>query len=274
MGWEAVVNHLANDQKRGVRQLIEVGADRPFAGGAHHGVVLGQASLGHDGHGQVALAKVKQVLGDFAQPPAPHEHDKRRGGAQGLNEVVSQTAVLASCRAEPRGRSHATKRQRDAGQAGKRRPGGDAWYVGPGEAELVGKRQLFSSTSKHHRVAAFQPHDAQALPRPFFNPIVDQGLGSAGLASTLAHTNFYGLSRRKRHDVLVHKAVVEHEFGLFECARALERQQLGVARSGAYQPEVGLTRLEIQRCGHVKMLLRNWQGQTRRRGRSKTHPPS
>ena len=159
MGLEAVVHHLAEDQKRGVRQLIEVGADRPFPGGAHHGVVLGQASLGHDRHGQVALAEVDEVLGDFAKPPPPHEHDQRRGGAQGLHEVVGQAAVLAGRCAEPRGRGHASERQGDARQAGKRRPGGDARHVGPGQAELVGKRQLFASPPKHHRVAAFQPHD-------------------------------------------------------------------------------------------------------------------
>jgi len=273
VGLEAVVHHLADDQKRGVRQLIEVGADRPFACGAHHGVVLGQASLGHDRHGQVALAEVDEVLGDFAQPSAPHEHDERRGGTKGLNEVVGQTAVLAGCRAEPRGRSHAAERQGNARQAGKRRPGGDAWHVGPRQAELVGKRQLFASAPKHHRVATFQPHDAQALPRPFFNPVVDQGLGGAGLASTLSHTDFHGIFRRKRHHVLVHQAVVEHELGVFERACALERQQLGVARSGAHQPEVGLTRREVQRGGHVKKLLRNWRGQTTRRGRPETLPP-
>ena len=122
MGLESVVHHLAEDQKRGVRQLIEVGADRPFAGGAHHGVLLGQTALRHDGHGQVALAEVKKVLGDFTQPPAPHEHDERRRGAKGLHEVVGQAAVLACRRPKPRGRGHATKRQRDAGQASQRRP--------------------------------------------------------------------------------------------------------------------------------------------------------
>jgi len=237
---EAVVDHLTDDQKRGVRQRIEVGAGRPFAGGAHRGVVLGQASLGHDGHGQVALAQVDEVLGDFAQPPPPHEHDQRRGGTQGLDEVVGQASVLAGRRSEPRRRGHAPKRQGDAGQTGKRRPGGDARHVGPGQAELVGKRQFFASTPKHHRVAAFQPHDAQALPRPLRHPVVNQSLGGACSAGTLSHADFRGIFRRKRHDVLVDEAVVKHELSVFERARALERQQLGVARSSAHQPEVGL----------------------------------
>ena len=270
---EAVVHHLTDDQKRGVRQLIKVGADRPLAGGAHDGVVLGQAALRHDGHGQVALVEMKEVLGDFAQASAPHEHDERRRGAKGLHEVVGQAAVLACRRPKPRGRGHATKRQRDAGQASQRRPGGDARHVGPGQAELVGKRQFLSGTPKHHWVAAFQPHNAQALLRPFFNPIVDQGLGGAGLAGTLAHADFHGMRRGKGQDVLVHEAVVEDELGLFERARPFEREQLGVARSSAHQPEVSLTRRDVERCGHVKRLSKCWKVQRGHRARPKKLPP-
>ncbi len=268
-----MVHHLTEDQKRRVGHPIEVCAHGPFSGGSNDGALLGQAAFGNHGNWQVAFSEVNQVVGDFAQPSAPHEHDKGRGGAEGLQEVVCETAVLACRGSEPRRRGHATQRQRDARQAGKRRPGGDARHVGPGEAELVGKGQLFACPPKHHRVAAFQPHDAQALPRPFFNPVVDQHLGGAGLAGTFAHTDFHGLSRGKRHDVLVNQAVVEHELGLFEGARSLERQKLGVARSSADQPKVSLTRREVERCGHVKRLLKNWTWQTTRRVRPKRPLP-
>jgi len=104
MGLEAVVHHLADDQKRGVCQLIEVGADRPFACCAHHGVVLGQASFGHDSHGQVALAKVKQVLGDFAQPPAPRFE---AAGADCLSPVAAwRRGPPVSTRNSPGSRRH------------------------------------------------------------------------------------------------------------------------------------------------------------------------
>ena len=273
MGCEAVVHHLTEDQKRGVGHLIEVCAHGPFSGGSNDGALLGQAAFGNHGNWQVAFSEVNQVRGNFAQPSAPHEHDKRRGGAEGLQEVVCETAVLACRGSEPRRRGHATQGQRDARQAGKRRPGGDARHVGPGKAELVGEGQFFACPPKHHRVAAFQPHDEKALPCTFFNPVVDEGLGGAGLAGTLAHTNFRCARRCQVQNVLVHQAVIEHEIGLFDRACAFESQELGVARPGTHQPKVGLSRREVERCGHVKRLLRCWVELTARRVRPKTCRP-
>ena len=234
-----MVDDFANDQKRGVGQRLHVGREPRF-GAVDDALLLCETPFGNHRDGCVRLAELIEVLGDVSDASAAHEDHEGGGGAEGGHQVGGQPAILSRGGAEPRRGGHAAKGE---GDARKPREGGatrNAWDVGPAKAELLRKLQLFAGPSEDHGVAAFQPNDAQALPGATRNPIVDEDLGCAGLACTLAHTNQRRIRMREVENVAVDEAVVEHELGLGQHFGPFQRQQVGVARAGANQPQMGL----------------------------------
>ena len=234
-----MVDDFADDQKRRIGQRFHVGR-QPRVGAVDDALLLCETPFGDHGDGRVGLAELNEVLGDVADASAAHEDHQRGGGAKGSHQVCGEPAVLSCGGAEPRRGGHPAKGE---GDARKSREGGatrDAWDVGPAKAELLGKLKLLAGPSEDHGVAAFQPNDSQALPGAKLNPVVDEDLGRAGLACALADTNQRGIGMREVEDVAVHQAVVEDELGLGQHLGSFQRHQVGIAGTGANQPQVGL----------------------------------
>ena len=234
-----MVDDLADDQKRGIGQRFHVGR-QPRFGAVDDALLLCETSFGDHRDGRVGLAELNEVLGDVADASAAHEDHEGGRGAKGCHQVGGEPAVLSCGGAEPRRGGHPAKGEGDARKPGEGGATRNAWDVGPAKAELLGKLQLFAGPSEDHGVAAFQPDDAQALTGATRNPIVDEDLGCAGLARTLAHTDQRRIRMHEVEDVAVDEAVVKHELGLGQHFGPFQRQQVGIAGAGAYQPQVRL----------------------------------
>ena len=232
-----MVDDFADDQKRGIGQRFHVGRE-PRVGAVDDALLLCEAPFGNCRDGRVGLAELNEVLGDVADASAAHEDHEGGGGAEGGHQVGGQPAILSRGGAEPRRGGHAAEGEWDARKSCEGSTTRNARDVGPAEAELLRKLKLLAGPSEDHGVAAFQPNDAQALPGATRNPIVDEDLGCAGLACTLAHTDQRRIRMREVEDVAVDEAVVEHELGLGQHLGPFQRQQVGIARAGANQPQV------------------------------------
>ena len=234
-----MVDDFADDQKRRIGQRFHVGRE-PRVGAVDDALLLCETPFGDHGDGRVGLAELDEVLCDVADASAAHEDHERGGGAEGGHQVGGQPAILSRGGAEPRRGGHAAKGEGDARKSREGRATRNARDVGPAEAELLRKLKLLAGPSEDHGVAAFQPNDSKALPGATLNPIVDEDLWRAGLACALADTNQRGIGMRVAEDVAVDQAVVEHELGLGQDFGPFQRQQVGVAGTGANQPQVGL----------------------------------
>ena len=234
-----MVDDFADDQKRGIGQQFHLGR-QPRVGAVDDALLLCETPFGDHGDGRVGLAELNEVLGDVADASAAHEDHEGGGGAEGSHQVGGQPAILSRGGAEPRRGGHAAKGEGDARKSREGRATRNARDVGPAEAEVLRKLKLFAGAAEDHGVAAFQPNDSKALPCATLNPIVDEGLGRAGLACALADTNQRGIGMREVEDVAVDQAVVEDELGLGQHLGSFQRQQVGIAGTGANQPKVGL----------------------------------
>ena len=234
-----MVNDLADDQKCGIGQRLNVGR-KPRFGAVDDALLLRETPFRDHGDGRVGLGELNEVLGDVADASAAHEDHERGGGAEGGHQVGGQPTILSRGGAEPRRGGHAAKGEGDACKSSEGGATRNARDVGPAEAELLRKLKLLAGPSEDHGVAAFQPNDAQALPGATLDPIVDEDLGGAGLACTLADANQRRIGMREVEHVAVDQAVVEHELGLGQDLCAFHRQQVGIAGTGANQPQVGL----------------------------------
>ena len=251
-----VVDNLSNHQKGRVGQRSQVVGVHPFRGCLDVALLLHQAAFRDHSNGGLGFVELDEVHRDVLQPSAAHEHDKCGRRVEGVEEVAGQTAVLSRGGAEPSRRGHASERERNASQSCKRRPTRDARHVCPAQAELFRKGQFFAGTPKHHGIASFQTNDAQALSGAAFNPVVDEDLGRAGLASSFANAHQLGVWMGHVQHLLMDEAVVEHELGLCQGFGAFEGHQVGVAGTGADEPKVG--RRRGNGCTHVRMLLWCW----------------
>ena len=234
-----MVDDFADDQKRGIGQRFNVGR-KPRVGAVDDALLLCEAPFGDHGDGRVGLAELNEVLGDVADASAAHENHEGGRGAKGGQQVGGEPAVLSRGGAEPRRGGHAAKGEGDARKSREGSATRNARDVGPAEAELFCELKLFAGTSEDHGVAAFEPYDPKALLCATLNPIVDEDLRRAGLACTLADTDQRRIGMREVEDVAVDQAVVEHELGLRQNLGPFQRQQVGIAGSGANQPQVGL----------------------------------
>ena len=234
-----MVDDFADDQKRRIGQRFHLGR-QPRVGAVDDALLLCETPFGDHGDGRVGLAELNEVLGDVADASAAHEDHEGGGGAEGSHQVGGQPAILSRGGAEPRRGGHAAKGEGDARKSREGRATRNARDVGPAEAELLCKLKLFAGPSEDHGVAAFQPNDSQALPGATLNPVVDEDLWRAGLACALADTDQRRIGMRVAEDVAVDQAVVEHELGLGQDFGPFQRHQVGIAGTGANQPQVGL----------------------------------
>ena len=234
-----MVDDFADDQKRGIGQRFHFGR-QPHLGAVDDALLLSETPFGNHGDGCVGLPELNEVLGDVADASAAHEDHEGGRGVQCSQQVGGQPAILSCGGAEPRRGGHAAKGEGDAHKSREGRATRNARDVGPAEAELFCELKLFAGTSEDHGVAAFEPHDPKALLGATLNPIVDEDLRRAGLACTLADTDQRRIGMREVEDVAVDQAVVEHELGLCQNLGPFQRQQVGIAGSGANQPQVGL----------------------------------
>lgn len=251
-----VVDNLSNHQKGGVGQRSQVVGVHPFRGCLDMALLLNQAAFRDHGNGGLGFVELDEVHRDVLQPPATHEHDKCGRRVESVEEVAGQTAVMSRGSAEPSRRGHASKRERNASQSCERSPARYAWHVCPAQTKLLRKGKFFAGTPKHHGIASFQTNDAQALSGAAFNPVVDEDLRRAGLASSFANAHQHGVCMGHFQHLLMDEAVVEHELGLCQSFGAFEGHQVGVAGTGADKPEVG--RRGVNGCAHVRMLLWCW----------------
>ena len=125
-----MVNDLADDQKCGIGQRLNVGR-KPRFGAVDDALLLRETPFRDHGDGRVGLGELNEVLGDVADASAAHEDHERGGGAEGGHQVGGQSAILSRGGAEPSRRGHASKRERNASQSCKRRPTRDARHVSP-----------------------------------------------------------------------------------------------------------------------------------------------
>ena len=126
-------------------------------------------------------------------------------------------------------------RHGDAGGGGATDPGADPRHDAERDASGDQRHGFFAATAEHQRIAAFQPHDFQALARELDQPLVDPKLRGA-LTTRPLPNGFQDRLGGNGQNVFGHQRVVQDDVGLAQRMRRVQRQQSGIAGAGADQP--------------------------------------
>ncbi len=97
---------------------------------------------------------------------------------------------------------------------------------------------FFAAAAEDERIAALQPHHVQAATRALDQHGADLFLAEGVYRFLLADVDALGLGGRQIQQRRVGEVIVEHGVRLFQQAAALQRDQLGIAGSGAYQVDL------------------------------------
>ena len=92
---------------------------------------------------------------------------------------------------------------------------------------------LLAAASEDERVAAFQAHDALAQAGLLQQQVVDLRLRHGMVRALLADIEAVGVAAGQVHDPVADEAVIDDDVGLGQKAQRLERQQFGIAGTGA-----------------------------------------
>src|SRR5436309_1895219 len=90
-----------------------------------------------------------------------------------------------------------------------------------------------SSAMSASRVAALQPDDVLAPPRPVHQEPVDLALAHARSSRSLADVDDGSARADLVEELVGNQPVVQDHLGLAKATQSLERDQLGIARTGA-----------------------------------------
>ena len=129
-------------------------------------------------------------------------------------------------------------RERDARGRGRPERRGDPGHDLEGNArrrELLG---LFAAAAEDERVAALEPHDVLSLERALDDQRMDARLVVPAAARAAAHRDALGSGGGERQDAGGHELVVRDHGRAREEAMGAHRQELGIARARADQPDL------------------------------------
>ncbi len=152
-------------------------------------------------------------------------------------------------------------RQRDARGSGAANTGADARHNAERDPGGGQSKRFLATPTEYQRIAALQPHNAQPLAGELDQPVIDAKLLSANPTRTLAG-QFQNRARRQRQDRLRHQRIMHNDIGATERIRRVQRQQPGVARTGADKPDRALVET---RAGQIGKIHRNgvpWNAKT------------
>ena len=215
----------------GVGQLLEPAGPDALAG---------RGGVHHDGGRRVGgETGLDQLRHDRCAALDAHQHHQRAAQAAD-GRPVDRIAVGGLVAGDDRDRTgDLTVRDGDAGggRAGERRA--DARHDPALDARLGEHLHLFATAAEQERVAALQAHDSPARACVQHEQFVEHTLGVAA-ARALADVDEIGVGPCHRQDLRRHQPVVQHHVGLGDQPGSLERQQLGITRARAHQPDVRL----------------------------------
>ena len=180
-----------------------------------------------------------QRCGDLRQAPERHVQDDRARAAGERRPV--DLARRAAAGAVPgderdRGRQHAV-RQRDAGVGEAADPGRDPRHHPERHAGRGQRERLLAAAPEHERIAALEAQHAQAGARKLDQALVDPELRRARPSGALADRLEAGGRAGERQDLGRHQGVVQDDIGAGQRMGGVQREQAGVARPGADQPD-------------------------------------
>ena len=113
--------------------------------------------------------------------------------------------------------------------------GGDAGHDLEGHASLDQRLDLLAAATEDQRIAAFEPHHPLAQLGASHEKRVDLRLAHEVAVALLAGIDALGPRSRQRQDALADETVMDHDVGPLEQAQRLDRQELGIARTGAHE---------------------------------------
>ncbi len=160
--------------------------------------------------------------------------------ARSPSRSSSPVCGVRACAKRHAGRALAV-RERDGrrrGRSQRRRDAGDDLEGNARGRELLG---LFSATAEDERIAALEAHDVLALERALDDERMDARLVVPAAAGAPARPGCAPRWRGQREHVRGHELVVGDDRGVREEAVRADREQLGIARAGADEPDLAPT---------------------------------
>ena len=163
------------------------------------------------------------------------EHDRLSGARERRPIEILVGAVAGG---ENDGAIDAAQRRRDRRRRQRRKPRGDAGNDAERHAGGGKRHRLLAAAAEHERIAALEPQHALARARQRDQALADIGLRRRRLAAALAGEFEPRLRAGERQHPLIDQRVMHDDVGLGEAGERVERQQAGIARPGAGQPDV------------------------------------
>ncbi len=164
------------------------------------------------------------------------DHDLGRAGDRGPVEGGGCLASLVVAGDEGHGLVDVAVRHRDACVGQATDSGGDAGDDADGDAVLDEGLRLLSSAAEDEGVAAFEPQHAFARAGQVDEAERDVALFRRGFAAAFARVEGFGLGR-PGEKVFFDQRIVDDDIGLLQRIQAVEREQAGVARACAAEPD-------------------------------------
>ena len=127
------------------------------------------------------------------------------------------------------------------------KPGGDAGDDLDLDAGIAQGCELFAGAAEHERIAALEPHHGLAGARALDHQLLDLVLRDAVVALRLADRDQLDLAAGMFEHASAGEPVVENDIGGFQRAHRLQRQQLGIAGTGADEKHAALRGLCLHR---------------------------
>ena len=163
----------------------------------------------------------------------PHHHDdgdaSRTNSSQG---AVQTLTCLTGQHQEPR--CHVAVRDRNARSLWRGNRGGHAGNDLDGDTGLREHEHLFRASAEHEWIAAFQPHDAFALPRGANHQAIDRFLFDTRSTGALANTKALRVCQTTQR-FGIDERIVQNKIGLFDAPQSAKRPKLRIARTGTHQ---------------------------------------
>ena len=205
-----------------------------------------------------ARARVQQCGRDPFEIVHHHvEHDRLPGARQRRPVEILVGAVAGR---EDDGAVDAAQRRRNRRRRERRESGGDAGNDAERHAGGGERHRLLAAAAEHERIAALEPQHAFAGARQRDQPLADVGLRRRRLAAALAGKFEPRLRAGERQDARVDQRVVHDHVGLREPGERVERQQAGIARPGAGEPDMARREHRNARCGARRARpMRSWR---------------
>src|SRR5713226_2541654 len=229
-GWRRG-DHVAYDQRRrrADRCLVRDASDAIQR--ADDALLIRQRRIADHGSRARAPDGPRQNGRHLGQVGPRHQDHECVGGKRKLAEAVERALALGGGDRERRGDSA----QRHGYAGGRRRsqrccnPGNDD-DLDAGARQIA---QLLATTPEDERIATLESHHGMARMRQFDEPRGDGLLARVVVTGAFAHVLEPGVGTAKGKRLGRDEGVVQHVIGVRQQLASLEREQVGIARTGA-----------------------------------------